>query len=46
MPKRGDSMLTEDELPERMKQLEDYLNAVLRSRLYRNHHDTVRTEED
>lgn len=41
MPKRGDSMLTEDELPERMKQLEEYLNAVLRSRLYRNHHDTL-----
>ncbi|XP_043191252.1 phospholipase D1-like isoform X2 [Amphibalanus amphitrite] len=41
MPKRGDSMLTEDELPERMKQLEDYLNAVLRSRLYRNHHDML-----
>jgi phospholipase D1/2 len=40
-PKRPDIMLTTDQIPSRIKQMESYLYNLLNITLYRNHHDTI-----
>lgn len=40
-PKKPDIMLTADQIPSRIKQLENYLYNLLNITLYRNHHDTI-----
>lgn len=40
-PKRPDIMLTADQIPSRILQLEKYLYNLLNITLYRNHHDTI-----
>lgn len=41
-PRKPDSMLNQDEIEGRRKQLEKYLDAVLQSSECRNHHEAVR----
>ncbi|XP_070504074.1 phospholipase D1-like isoform X4 [Chironomus tepperi] len=40
-PKRPDTLLSVDQIPSRIKQLENYLYNLLNITLYRNHHDTI-----
>lgn len=40
-PNRPESLVPVESLPDRVKQLENYLYNLLNIRLYRNHHDTV-----
>lgn len=40
-PKRPDTLITAEHIPERIKQLETYLFNLLNITLYRNHHDTI-----
>lgn len=40
-PNRPESLVPVESLPERMKQLEEYLSNLLAIRLYKNHHETV-----
>lgn len=40
-PNRPESLVPVEALPERIRALESYLNAMLNIRLYRNHHETV-----
>lgn len=40
-PKRPDTLISLDQIPMRIKQLEKYLYNLLNISLYRNHHDTI-----
>lgn len=40
-PNRPESLVPVESLPDRIKQLEEYLYNLLNIRLYRNHHETV-----
>lgn len=40
-PKRPDMLMTADQIPARIQQLEKYLYNLLNITLYRNHHDTI-----
>lgn len=40
-PKRPDTLISTDQIPARIKQLEKYLYNLLNISLYRNHYDTV-----
>lgn len=40
-PKRPDTLISVDQIPMRIKQLEKYLYNLLNVPLYRNHHDTI-----
>lgn len=40
-PKRPDTLISADQIPTRIKQLENYLYNLLNISLYRNHHDTI-----
>lgn len=40
-PKRPDTLISSDQIPERIKHLEKYLYNLLNITLYRNHHDTI-----
>lgn len=45
-PNRPESLITVENLPVRIKQLEDYLYNLLNISLYRNHHETVSSDEE
>lgn len=45
-PNRPESLITVENLPVRIKQLEDYLYNLLNISLYRNHHETVRRRQE
>lgn len=40
-PKRPDTLISVDQIPARIKQLESYLYNLLNIELYRSHHDTI-----
>ncbi|KAG5673566.1 hypothetical protein PVAND_003604 [Polypedilum vanderplanki] len=40
-PKRPDTLISTDQIPIRIKQLENYLYNLLNITLYRHHHDTI-----
>ncbi|ESO83442.1 hypothetical protein LOTGIDRAFT_222671 [Lottia gigantea] len=40
-PKRPEALVSEDSIPQRMKQLEKYLQSLLKIKLYRNHTQTI-----
>jgi phospholipase D1/2 len=40
-PKRPDTLISADQIPTRIKQLENYLYNLLNITLYRHHHDTI-----
>ncbi|XP_014254858.1 phospholipase D2 isoform X2 [Cimex lectularius] len=40
-PAKPEALVPYDKIDERMKQLEDYLNNLLKIKLYRNHHETI-----
>lgn len=40
-PKRPDTLISGDQIPTRIKQLESYLYNLLNIELYRHHHDTI-----
>lgn len=40
-PKRPDTLISTDQIPARIKQLENYLNNLLNIPIYRNHYDTI-----
>lgn len=40
-PKRPDTLISVDQIPARIKQLENYLYNLLNITLYRNHHETI-----
>ena len=40
-PKKPDSLIRHDEEDQRQRQLEEYLQATLKSETYRNHHELV-----
>jgi phospholipase D1/2 len=40
-PKRPDTLISSDQIPTRIKQLEKYLSNLLNITLYRNHYDTI-----
>ncbi|XP_064594574.1 phospholipase D1-like [Liolophura sinensis] len=41
-PTKLEIRVNEEDIPARMKQLEDYLNTMLKCAVYRNHHETVK----
>lgn len=40
-PSKPDALVPDDQIENRMRQLEEYLRNLLKIPLYRNHHETV-----
>lgn len=41
-PSKPDALVPDEQIEERMRQLEEYLRNLLKIPLYRDHHETVR----